>query len=80
MRISPMTTRTHHDPAYLTAAPTRTAQVAPFRKKATFLQGVREDYHLAESMAYACRLRGESVTNLSDDELMAKVRAAYVPR
>jgi hypothetical protein len=75
-----MATRTHHDPAYLTAAPSRTAQAAPLRKKATFLQGGREDYHLAESMAYARRLRGENVTNVSDDELMAKVRAAHVPR
>lgn len=51
--------------------------IAPPRTKG-LLQGVREDYRLAERMAYGRRLCGENVTNVSDDELMARVAAAYV--
>lgn len=58
--------------------PPKGRQAIPIRKKASLLQDIREDYSLAESMAYGRHLHGENVSNVSDDELT--VQAAHTPR
>ncbi|SDE32404.1 hypothetical protein [Belnapia rosea] len=71
-----MATRTTRTLGYVLPATSQARQGKHEPRQRPFIQGLQEDNHLARSMANARRLRGENVSNLSDEEFLARVAAS----